>query len=69
MPKLEQLKKEGESGYAKINQYTRYLDGRPRRRRRRGLRATSSSGSGVLNLNTGRLVLIVITLTRRHARC
>src|SRR5215204_2275482 len=25
VPKLEQLKKEGESGYAKINQYTRYL--------------------------------------------
>src|SRR5215204_1696498 len=25
IPRLEQLKKEGESGYAKINQYTRYL--------------------------------------------
>src|SRR6476646_2987802 len=25
IPKLEQLQKEGESGYAKINQYTRYL--------------------------------------------
>ena len=25
VPKLEQLQKEGESGYAKINQYTRYL--------------------------------------------
>src|SRR3954469_9809879 len=25
VPRLEQLQKEGESGYAKINQYTRYL--------------------------------------------
>src|SRR5918912_264527 len=25
VPKLEELQKEGESGYAKINQYTRYL--------------------------------------------
>src|ERR1700680_5092487 len=25
VPTLEQLQKEGESGYAKINQYTRYL--------------------------------------------
>ncbi len=25
LPRLEQLQKEGESGYAKINQYTRYL--------------------------------------------
>src|ERR1041385_7631410 len=25
MPKLEQLQKEGEAGFAKINQYTRYL--------------------------------------------
>ena len=25
VPQLEQLQKEGESGYAKINQYTRYL--------------------------------------------
>ena len=25
VPRLEQLQKEGEAGYAKINQYTRYL--------------------------------------------
>jgi len=25
IPSLEQMQKEGESGYAKINQYTRYL--------------------------------------------
>ena len=30
IPTLEQLQKEGEAGYAKINQYTRYLTGRAR---------------------------------------
>ena len=32
IPTLEQLQKEGEAGYAKINQYTRYLTVVPRRR-------------------------------------
>ncbi len=62
VPSLEQLQKEGESGYAKINQYTRYLTV--------GLAGAQAAGYGylfkrqhVLNVNTGRLVLIVITLT------
>jgi preprotein translocase subunit SecY len=62
VPTLEQLQKEGESGYAKINQYTRYLTV--------ALAAAQSAGyaylfkhQGVLNVNTGRLVLIVVTLT------
>jgi preprotein translocase subunit SecY len=62
VPSLEQLQKEGESGYAKINQYTRYLTV--------ALAAAQSAGyaylfkhSGALPVNTGRLVLIVITLT------
>jgi preprotein translocase subunit SecY len=62
IPKLEQLQKEGESGYAKINQYTRYLTV--------ALAAAQSTGyaflferQGVLDFNAGRLVLIVITLT------
>src|SRR5213082_291920 len=62
VPKLEQLQKEGEAGYAKINQYTRYLTV--------GLAAAQSTGyaylfkrSGSLNANTGRIVLIVVTLT------
>jgi preprotein translocase subunit SecY len=62
VPTLEQLQKEGESGYAKINQYTRYLTV--------GLAAAQSAGyaylfrrQGALNINTGRMVLIVITLT------
>src|SRR5207244_10667091 len=62
VPKLERLQKEGESGYAKINQYTRYLTV--------GLAAAQSTGyaylfkrSGALHANTGRVVLIVVTLT------
>ncbi len=62
IPKLEQLQKEGESGYAKINQYTRYLTV--------VLAAAQATGyaylfqrQGALNANAGRTVLIVITLT------
>src|SRR5438034_6986148 len=62
VPTLEQLQKEGESGYAKINQYTRYLTV--------VLAAAQSTGyaylfrrQGALNINTGRMVLIIITLT------
>src|SRR5881409_2533974 len=62
VPKLEQLQKEGESGYAKINQYTRYLTV--------ALAAAQSTGyaylfkrAGNLQANTGRIVLIVVTLT------
>src|SRR3954451_7699613 len=62
IPKLEQLQKEGESGYAKINQYTRYLTV--------ALAAAQSTGyaflfksQGVLTANSGRLVLIILTLT------
>src|SRR3954452_13879351 len=62
VPRLEQLQKEGESGYAKINQYTRYLTV--------VLAAAQSTGyaflfrsQGVLTANSGRLVLIILTLT------
>src|SRR6266545_4123226 len=62
VPKLEQLQKEGESGTAKINQYTRYLTV--------ALAAGQSAGyaylfqrQGALSTNPGRFVLIVITLT------
>jgi len=62
VPRLEQLQKEGEAGYAKINQYTRYLTV--------ALAAAQSTGyaflfqrQGVLDFNAGRLVLLVITLT------
>ena len=62
VPTLEQLQKEGEAGFAKINQYTRYLTV--------FLAAAQSTGYAflfkkehVLTANTGRLVLIVLTLT------
>src|SRR5437899_545875 len=62
VPKLEQLQKEGESGYAQINQYTRYLTV--------GLAAAQATGyaylfkrAGNLQADTGRIVLIVVTLT------
>src|SRR5881409_2725613 len=62
IPTLEQLQKEGEAGMAKINQYTRYLTV--------ALAAAQSLGyaflfkkEGVLQANSGRLVLIVLTLT------
>src|ERR1043166_8610610 len=61
IPTLEQLQKEGESGYAKINQYTRYLTV--------VLAGAQSAGyaylfrrQGALHIDTGRLVLIIITL-------
>src|SRR5947207_7751968 len=63
VPTLERLQKEGESGYAKINQYTRFLTV--------GLAAAQATGYAYLfkragNLpgaNTGRIILIVVTLT------
>src|SRR3954465_14798960 len=62
VPTLEQLQKEGESGMAKINQYTRFLTV--------ALAAAQGLGyaylfkkEGVLPKDAGRLVLIVVTLT------
>src|ERR671931_2529350 len=66
VPKLEELQKEGEAGMAKINQYTRYLTV--------GLSAAQATGyaflfkrEGVLSANSGRLVLIIVTLTAGSA--
>jgi preprotein translocase subunit SecY len=62
IPRLAELQKEGESGYAKINQYTRYLT--------IALAAAQALGyaflfrrQGVLDADFGRLTLIVLTLT------
>jgi preprotein translocase subunit SecY len=63
IPTLERLQKEGEAGYAKINQYTRYLTV--------GLAAAQSTGYAFLfkrqgalpNVNAGKLVIIILTLT------
>src|SRR5215216_2342175 len=62
VPRLEQLQKEGEAGFAKINQYTRYLTV--------ALAALQSLGyaylfkrQGALEAGVGRTLLIVLTLT------
>jgi preprotein translocase subunit SecY len=62
IPRLEQLQKEGEAGYAKINQYTRYLTV--------VLAALQAAGysylfqrQGALTLTPSRFVLILISLT------
>jgi preprotein translocase subunit SecY len=62
VPKLEALQKEGEAGYAKINQYTRYLTV--------ALAAAQATGyaflfdrQGAIDLDPGKLVLMVTTLT------
>src|SRR6187200_72188 len=62
VPSLERLQKEGEAGYAKITQYTRYLT--------IALAAAQATGyaflfkhSGALHFNTGRLIIIILTLT------
>jgi preprotein translocase subunit SecY len=62
LPSLERLQKEGEAGYAKINQYTRYLTV--------VLAALQATGyallfkhAGVLDEDYGKLILIIVTLT------
>src|SRR5579863_9680054 len=63
VPTLERLQKEGEAGYAKITQYTRYLTV--------VLAAAQSTGYAFLfkrqgalpNVNAGKLVIIILTLT------
>ena len=68
VPRLEQLQKEGEAGYAKINQYTRYLTV--------VLAALQALGysylfnrQGALPLTAGRVVLIVVLLTAATPYC
>jgi len=63
IPSLERLQKEGEAGYAKITQYTRYLTV--------ALAAAQATGYAFLfrhqgalpGTNTGRLLIIILTLT------
>jgi len=63
IPSLERLQKEGEAGYVKITQWTRYATV--------GLAAAQSAGYAFLfkheqvlkNVNSGRLIIIILTLT------
>jgi preprotein translocase subunit SecY len=61
VPRLEQLQKEGEAGYAKINQYTRYLTVVLAALQALGY-AYLFNRQGALPLNAGRVVLIVVSL-------
>src|SRR5713226_2594 len=62
IPTLEKLQKEGEAGYAKINQYTRYLTVILA-----GLQSTGYAilfrHAGILDKDIGKLILIIVTLT------
>jgi preprotein translocase subunit SecY len=62
IPRLTELQKEGESGYAKINQYTRYLTVVLAALQAIGY-AVLFERQGALEANAGRMVLIVVTLT------
>ena len=62
IPRLTELQKEGESGYARINQYTRYLTVVLCALQAIGY-AVLFERQGALEANAGRIVLIVVTLT------
>src|SRR4051794_24293568 len=66
IPRLEQLQKEGEAGYAKINQYTRYLTVALAAVQAAGYSSLfhrqTVNGKSALELNPGRLVLIIVSL-------
>jgi preprotein translocase subunit SecY len=62
IPRLSELQKEGESGYATINQYTRYLTVALAAAQALGY-AFLFKNQGVLQANLGRMVLIITTLT------
>jgi preprotein translocase subunit SecY len=63
VPRLEQLQKEGEAGYAKINQYTRYLTVVLAAAQSTGYAFLFKREGALVNVNAGRLVIIVLTLT------
>jgi preprotein translocase subunit SecY len=63
IPRLEQLQKEGEAGYAKINQYTRYLTVALSAVQAAGYTYLFNRQIATFELNTGRFVLIVVSLT------
>ncbi len=63
IPTLERLQKEGEAGYAKINQYTRYLTVVARGGAGDRLRVPLQAPGALPNVNAGRLVIIILTLT------
>ena len=63
VPSLERLQKEGEAGYAKITQYTRYLTVALAAAQAIGYAFLFKHSGALPNTNSGRLVIIVLTLT------
>src|SRR6266566_2072498 len=63
IPTLERLQKEGEAGYAKINQYTRYLTVTLAAAQATGYAFLFKHQGALPGTNTGRLVIIILTLT------
>ena len=63
IPTLERLQKEGEAGYAKINQYTRYLTVALAAAQATGYAFLFKRQNALPNVNAGRLVIIILTLT------
>src|SRR6266540_1303876 len=63
VPRLEQLQKEGEAGYTKINQYTRYLTVVLAILQAAGYTYLFNRQIPDFQLNAGRFVLILVSLT------
>src|SRR5881296_3589658 len=63
IPTLERLQKEGEAGYAKINQYTRYLTVVLAAMQSLGYAFLFKRQNALPNVNAGKLVIIIVTLT------
>src|SRR5689334_15530519 len=63
VPTLERLQKEGEAGYAKITQYTRYLTVVLAAAQATGYAFLFKREQALPNVNSGKLVIIVLTLT------
>ena len=63
VPSLERLQKEGEAGYAKITQYTRYLTVFLAAAQSTGYAFLFKQSNVLQNVNAGRLIIIIITLT------
>src|SRR5438045_4949375 len=63
VPSLERLQKEGEAGYAKITQYTRYLTVVLAAAQSTGPAFLFPQSLGLQNVNAGRIMIIILTLT------
>jgi preprotein translocase subunit SecY len=63
VPSLERLQKEGEAGYAKITQYTRYLTVALAAAQATGYAFLFKHQNALPGTNTGRLLIIILTLT------